>query len=115
MKRIDAIVKGASSLVSTLISRKSQRIMRGVEQAIAFAEDKVDYYKDTSEDIINNLGDVSGAEDSAELSDRINSYVSAVKSSKDWLEVVEILKALKTSLNSEVKLEKAEKNKKNEE
>lgn len=116
MKRIDAIVKGAGSLVSNIINRKSQRILRGVEQAIAFAEDKVDYYTDSSEELINSLAEVSGADDSSALASRINKYVENMGARKDWEETVSTLKDLKAKLNAEVKVDKSsEKPKKNEE
>lgn len=116
MKRIDAIVKGTGSLVSSLINRKASRVMRAVEQAIAFAEDKADYYNDAAEEQMNSFGNYAGAEQSEYLSESINAYLSKVKSGKEWSDAIVILKELKAKLNAEVKVDKpSDKAKKNEE
>lgn len=105
MKKIDAIVRGKAKSSEEALARKSQRIARNVENAIAFAEDKVDTFKETAEQHLSNLGDVADGGQTTACSSVINCYISAVKEMKAWQDTVEILKGLKKSLNEDVEVE----------
>lgn len=104
MKRIDAIAKGKSNQMSSSIERKGARIMRNVEQAIACAEDKVDFLIDKAESLIDSLGDVAEADQTSSCQNAINRYIDTVKELNDWKETKEILGVLKEKLDEEVLL-----------
>lgn len=104
MKRIEAIAKGKSSQMSSSIERKAARILRNVEQSIAFAEDKVDELNDRIESIIDSLGEVAEADQTPNCQRAINNYIDTVKQYRDWKETTEILNGLKAALDKEVKL-----------
>ena len=108
MKRIDVILKGKCSKISGLFQRKSARILRNVDQAIAFAEDQVDAAKERKESILNSLADVADADHTSACADTINEYVEAVTQIKEWEDTVTILEGLKKELNEEVELEPEE-------
>lgn len=105
MKKIDANVRGAVQSSEEALARKSARIARNVENAIAFAEDKVDSFKETAEKHLANLGDVADGGQTSACSSVINSYISAVKEMKAWEDTINILKGLKKALNEEVEVE----------
>lgn len=109
MKKIDVILKDKCSLISGLFQRKSARILRNVEQAIAFAEDKVDAFKEKKEEVLKSLAGVADADHTSECSDVINSYIDTVREIRQWQEAVEILNDLKAELLEEVELEPEEK------
>lgn len=108
MKRIDVILKGKCSKIAGLFQRKSARLLRNVDQAIAYAEDQVDIAKGKKNSILESLGDVADADQTAECSATINDYVEVVGQIKEWEETVEALKGLKAELNEEVELEPEE-------
>jgi len=109
MKRVNAITKGKASCITELVDRKAKRIMRGVDQAIDFASDKIDELNDAAEELINSLGDVAGNTDTSALATRINRYADTLSAIEDWTNTVKRLKTLKEKLNADVKLEDDEK------
>lgn len=108
MKRIDAIIKDKCSKLTNLFTRKSARIMRNVDSAIACAEDEIDAAKEHKEKVINSLATVADADKTAECSRVLNNYIEVAKQQKAWEETLAILKDLKKELNSEVTLEETE-------
>ena len=104
MKRIDAIAKGKSNQMSSSIERKGARIMRNVEQAVACAEDKLDYLSDKAESLIDSLGGVAEADQTSSCQNTINRYIDTIKEYNDWKETLEILHELRSKLDEEVEL-----------
>lgn len=105
MKRVNAITKGKASCITELIDRKAKRIMRGVDQAIDCASDKIDECNDAAEEIINSFATCAGSDETAALNTRINAYLDKVAEAEKWAAQVERLKVLKDKLNAEVVLE----------
>jgi hypothetical protein len=106
VKKIDAIIKQKCSLISGVFARKSARILRNFDTAIAFAEDAIDAANEEKENKLNSLANVAGGDDTSACSDVINEAVAAIKKRMAWEETLEILKELKAELEEEVVLEK---------
>ena len=107
-KRINAITRTLGVLAEVL-SRKEQRIYRGIDQAAAAA---LDYEADAREqamNIINGLGDVAGAGDTEALKETLNNYVAKVDEADNWAKVAKIIGGLKDILNEEVEVEEEKK------
>lgn len=109
MKRVNAITKGKASCITELIDRKAKRIMRGVDQAIDFASDKIDECNDAAEEIINSFANCAGGDDSSKLQSRFNAYADKIAEAERWTKQVERLKGLKDKLNAEVEIEDEDK------
>lgn len=105
MKRVEAIAKGKCSSLSAFLNRKAKRIMRGVEQAIDYASDKIEECNDAAQKAINDLGLVADAGDSCGLQSYINKYLDKIAAKENWEKQLARLKELKKELEADVKLE----------
>ena len=105
MKLVYAITRGKASSITELLDRKAKRVLRSVDQAIAYAEDKIDECKEAADEIINTFGEVAGGDDTDALQGKFNEYTDKIAESEEWAKQVERLKTLKEKLNSEVELE----------
>lgn len=106
MKKVDAIVRRKATGTEDAMNRKAQRLMRNVENAIAFAEDKVDECEECTERVLSNLG---LQYDAGSTSNVINNYIERVKELNAWKDSLNILKGLKEKLSEEVEVEDDEK------
>lgn len=104
MKRIDCIIKGKASKITDILSRKSKRIMRGVETAIDYAADKVEEYNDLQEKAIDQLGCAAESGMSDALQSRINCYLDMARNKEEWQNQLSRLKDLKAKLEEDVEL-----------
>ena len=105
MKRVEAIAKGKASCITDLLNRKAKRIMRGVEQAIDYAADKVEEYNDLIEKAINAFGSAAESGMSDALQSKINKYTDYVSAKESWEAQLSRLKDLKKALEADVKVE----------
>jgi len=105
MKRVEAIAKGKSSCITDLLNRKAKRIMRGVEQAIDYAADKVEEYKDSIESAINAFAGAADSGMSDALQRKINNYTDLVAAKEGWEAQLNRLTDLKAKLEEDVKVE----------
>lgn len=105
MKRVEAIAKGKASCITDLLNRKAKRIMRGVEQAIDYAADKVEEYNDLIEKAINAFGSVAESGMSDALQCKINKYTDLVGTKEGWEFQLARLKDLKKALEADVKVD----------
>lgn len=105
MKRVEAIAKGKASCITDLLNRKAKRIMRGVEQAIDYAADKIEEYSDQVEKVINTFGTVADSGMSDSLQSYINKYCDVVVAKEKWQDQLSRLKDLKAKLEEDVKIE----------
>ncbi len=105
MKLVHAITKGKANCITELLDRKAKRIMRNVDQAISYAEDKVCECQETADEILNTFGEVAGGDDTAALNAKMNDYTEKVAEAEEWEKQVVRLKALKAKLDSEVTIE----------
>ena len=105
MKRVEAIAKGKSSCITDLLNRKAKRIMRGVEQAIDYAADKIEESKDCIEAAINKFADVADSGMSDKLQININRYADLVANKEQWEAQYKRLVELKKALEADVKVE----------
>lgn len=105
MKRVEAIAKGKSSCITDLLNRKAKRIMRGVEQAIDYAADKVEEYKDSIESAINAFAGASESGMSDKLQSYINRYTDLVAAKEGWEAQYKRLTELKAKLEEDVKVD----------
>ena len=105
MKRVNAIAKGKATCITDLLNRKANRIMRGVEQAIDFAADKIEDCKEAAESVINSLGEVADSGMTATLQSRINDYCNKIAQAEEWEAQLARLKDLKKKLEADVKVE----------
>lgn len=101
MKFIDFIIKG-KGVITEMLNRKSARIMRGIDQAIACAQDNADEAREKAESILESLGDASGSGDTDKLCDKINSYADAVELAAKWEERTRSYQKMKEALEKEV-------------
>lgn len=111
LKRIDAIIKGKASFLSGILNRKAARIMRNVESAIAYAEDKIDEITAKGDDILNSLAEVAECDMTQSCSNVINKYVDTVKYQEEWKRTLDILNNLKEKLNETVEVQEEEEKK----
>lgn len=105
MKRVEAIAKGKASCITDLLNRKAKRIMRGVEQAIDYAADKVEEYNDLIEKSINAFGEAAESGMSEALQCKINKYADLVGTKEGWEAQLVRLKDLKKTLEADVKVD----------
>lgn len=106
-KRINAITRSLGVLTEVL-DRKASRINRGVEQAQADALDNAATCREEAMEIVNSLGEVAGAKDTAALQERLNSYTAKMQEAEDWDAVAKRFEHLKSILEEEVEVESAE-------
>lgn len=104
MKRVNAIVKSAGK-ISEFFTRKADRILRGVDTAIACAKDNADEAKDAAFDLMNSLGDASSKEDTNKLQNLLNAYAEKMDEAERWDNYARYFEELKAKLNEEVKVE----------
>lgn len=109
MKLVHAITRGKASSITELLDRKAKRIMRSVDQAIAYAEDKIYECKEAADEIINTFGEAAGGDDTDALQAKFNAYTDKIAESEEWERQAERFKLLKEKLNSEVEIEEEEK------
>ena len=102
MKRVDAIAMGKAQKTTESIERKSKRIMRGVEQAIDYARDKIEVLEDRLDSFVNSLGDVASAEDTTGLQNKINNYAVVLHELEEWEAQLNRLIQLRETLLVEV-------------
>ena len=108
MKRIDAIIKGKASCLTDFLGRKSARILRNIESAIAQSEDEIEALKEKADSTINALADVAEASQTSSCATVLNNYVDIIKDVHAWEETLEALHGLKERLNEEVELKETE-------
>lgn len=102
MKKVDAIVRRKATGTEDAMNRRAQRLMRNVENAIAFAEDKVDECEECAEKTLSSLG---YQYDTTNTSNVINNYIENVKELNAWKDSLEILKDLYKRLSEDVEVE----------
>ena len=103
MKRINHIVN-PQGVRSEKLERQAERILRGVDQAIACLEDQVAEADEKAESIIDSLGTSSGSGDTASLQDKLNSYVKATGAKRRLNEAIADMKGLKDLLNKDIEI-----------
>lgn len=108
MKRIDAIIKGKASCLTDFLGRKSARILRNVESAIAQAEDEIETLNVKADSTISDLAGVAEASQTSSCATVLNRYIDTIKDVHAWEETLEILRSLKECLNEEVELKETE-------
>lgn len=103
MKRINHIVN-PQGVRSEKLERQADRILRGVDQAIACLEDQVAEADEKAESIIDSLGASSGSGDTASLQEKLNAYVKTTGAKRRYNEAIEDMKCLKDILNKDVEI-----------
>lgn len=103
MKRISFVVN-PQGVRSDALTRREERIGRGIEQAIASAQDSAAEAEEKADAIIDDLGKVGGADQTGDLQSKINEYLKAKEMAWAWNRQVEHLNALKTALDEEVEV-----------
>lgn len=111
-KKIVAILNGKGGLIEKLLDRREGRILRNIESAIAYGEDKMDALAEKKEKLLQSLVDVAGAEQTAACSEVLNNIIDTVKEYRGFEESVAILKDLQVELNTEVEVVEKEEEKK---
>jgi len=104
MKRINAIIK-VKDKITEVFSRKAERVLRGIDAAIACAEDNADEAKDAAYDIMNSLGEASSKDDSSKLQTLLNNYAAKIEESERWAAYAGYYRELKAKLEEEVETE----------
>lgn len=104
MKRVNAIVKAVGK-ISEIFARKADRILRGVDTAIACAKDNADEAREAAYDIMNSLGDASSKEDSSKLQKLLNDYAAKREEADRWDAYAKYYAELKEQLNEDVPVE----------
>jgi len=107
-KRINAITHNLGGVLAEVLDRKAARIKRGVEQAQADALDNAATCREEAMEIVNGLGEVSGAKDTPALQEHLNSYLAKIAEAEEWDAQVKRLEALKGILEEEVEVEDAQ-------
>ena len=104
MKRINAIIK-VKDKITEMFTRKADRVLRGIDTAIACAEDSADEATDAAYELMNSLGEASSKEDSAKLQEVLNKYAAKMEEADRWKKYAQYFKDLKVKLNEEVEVE----------
>lgn len=104
MKRVNAIVKVAGK-ITEIFTRKTERILRGVDAAIACAKDNADEAREAAYDCMNSLGEFSSKEDSEKLQNKLNEYASKMEEADRWEVYAKYYEQLKEKLNEDVEVE----------
>lgn len=105
MKRITAIIKGKVEAIPGVLDRKSNRIIRAVEQARDCALDSAESCKEEAEAIIDGLGEVAGQSDTEKLQEKLNEYANKLMEAEDWERMASKFDQLRLKLTEDVKLE----------
>ena len=103
MKRINHIVN-PQGVRSEKLERQAERILRGVDQAVACLEDEAAEAEEKAESIIDSLGASSAAGDTDSLEDKLNAYVKVTATKRRLKEAIEDMKDLKTILGKDVEV-----------
>lgn len=101
MKRISYVVN-PQGVRSDALTRREERIGRGIDQAIASAQDSAAEAEEKADALIDELGTVGGADQTGDLQSKINAYLKAKETAWAWNRQVEHLNALKVALNKEI-------------
>lgn len=104
MKRVNAIVKAVGK-ITEIFTRRAERILRGVDSAIACAKDNADEAREAAFDLMNSLGEVSSKEDTANLQERLSNYINKMEEAERWDKAAQHLEELKVKLNENVEVE----------
>lgn len=104
MKRVNAIVKAVGK-ITEIFTRRAERILRGVDSAIACAKDNADEAREAAFDLMNSLGEVSSKEDTESLQKRLSNYINKMEEAERWDKAAQHLEELKTKLNEDVEVE----------
>lgn len=104
MKRVNAIVKCVGK-ITEVFSRKADRLLRGVDSAIASAKDSADEAREAAYDLMNSLGDASSKEDSAKLQNILNQYAQKREEADRWENYAKYFEELKKALEEDVPVE----------
>jgi len=105
MKRVDAIAKGKSKCLTDIFKRKSNRIMRAVQQAIDFAQDKIEELNDKAEELLESFGSYAESSQTTYLQGCINKYTDVIAEVEAWEKQLARLQDLEKKLKEEVKLD----------
>lgn len=105
MKLVYAIIKGKAFSLTELFDRKAKRILRSVDQAIAYAEDKAYECKLAADEVINTFGECASGDDTDALNAKFNAYTEKLAEAEEWEKQVQRFNTLKDKLNSEVTIE----------
>lgn len=101
MKRINLIVRGLSSCIDSLLKVKEKRILRAIDSATDYCDEKIAECEESKMNIVESMG---SAETSDALSECINNYIEACEDIEKWNKTKEIIeKQLIPYLNEEVK------------
>lgn len=104
MKRVNAIVKAVGK-ITEIFTRRAERILRGVDSAIACAKDNADECRESAYDLMVSMGDASSKEDSVKLQDIISDYAAKMEEAERWDKYVKYFEELKVKLNEEIEVE----------
>ena len=103
MKRINHIVN-PQGIPSDVLTRREERIVRGIDQAIASAQDQADAAEEKIQTLVNSLGKVSGAEDTKSLQEKLNMYGALCEEKVTAERYIKHFENLKADLDKEVKV-----------
>lgn len=103
MKRINAITR-AKGIMASMLDRKAKRLERQVSQAIDAAKDKADELRETADEIINQMGKKTEANQTAELQLLINTYIGTLNDAEAYDNAVKYLIELKNKLQEDVEV-----------
>ena len=103
MKRISFVVN-PQGVRSDALTRREERIRRGVDQAIAAAQDSADEAEEQANAIIDELGKVGEKDQTSDLQGKINEYLEAKETAWSWNRQVEHLNALKAALDEDIEV-----------
>ena len=103
MKRISFVVN-TQGVRSEALTRREERIRRGVDQAIAAAQDSADEAEEQANAIIDELGKVGEKDQTGDLQNKINQYLDAKETAWSWKRQVEHLNALKAALDEDIEV-----------
>ena len=98
-KRINLIVKG-KGVIESLLKIREKKIMRAVESAADFAEEKQLDAEAAALKALEAMGEA--ADNSDELTACINNYCEALADKDAWKEKASQIAALKKALNEDV-------------
>ena len=103
MKRISHIVN-PQGIRTDVITRKEERILRQVDQAVASVEDLISETDEKISNLIDSLGEASTGSDTPKLQKKLNDYCDLCTQKETAQKYIVYLTELKSTLNEEVEV-----------
>ena len=102
--RLNALIK-CVGVITEVFTRKANRVLRAVDQAIDCAKDSADEARCKAAEELKKLGDATSYSDSGKLKEILCNYGKNIEEAERWDRYAGYYEKLKEQLNEEVEVE----------